>query len=102
MVPAPSTATLLMSVFTAGFSGPPPDPRWPTPASGRALVHAVDDVLVLRLHHAALDLEGGSHLSRLEGELVGDQGDLLDLLELGEVGGEVAHELVVEGHHLGL
>src|SRR5688500_7353977 len=49
-----------------------------------ALVHAVDHLLVLLLHHAALDLEGGRQLPALQRELPRQEHDLLDLLELRE------------------
>src|SRR5258706_4110738 len=99
MVPAPSTATFLMSVLKGHLESAAADREG---RSGRALVHPVDHVLVLALHHAALDLQGGSQLARLDRELAGDEGDLLDLLELGEAGGQVVDELLVEGHDLGL
>ena len=95
--PPPSTTTFLMSVFTALLGR-----RRACTAGGGALVHPVDEVLVLLLHHPALHLERRRQLARLQRELARQQGDLLDLLELGQVGGQVVDDLLVEGHHLGL
>src|SRR5262249_14413662 len=60
-----------------------------------ALVHAVDDGLVLLLDDAPLHLERRRELARFQRELAGEERDLLDALELRAVGGEVLHEPLV-------
>src|SRR5207247_9422964 len=67
---------------------------------GGAAIQPVDHVLVLRLHHAPLDLERGRQLARLPRELAGQERDLFDLLELREVWGHLLDELLIEGHDL--
>src|SRR6266581_4157021 len=67
---------------------------------GGAAVEPVDHVLELLLHHPALDLERRRQLACLQRELPGQERDLLDLLELSEVGGHLLDELLVEGHDL--
>src|SRR5438093_5071493 len=67
---------------------------------GRAAVEPVDHVLELLLHHPPLDLERGRQLARLQRELPREERDLLDLLELREVGGHLLDELLVKAHHL--
>src|SRR6185436_5151098 len=97
MVPAPSTTVFLITT-------PPSVPLRASGLSGRSgrgrLVEAVDDVLELLLHHPALDLQGGRELPRLLRELPRQQGDLLDPLELGQVGGHLPDGLLVECDHL--
>src|ERR1043166_1285760 len=51
----------------------------------RRLVCAVDDLLVALLHHAALHLERGRQLARLDREVIGEQDDALGPLEIGEL-----------------
>src|SRR6266581_335094 len=53
---------------------------------GGAAVQPIDHVLELLLHHPALDLERRRQLARFQRELSREQSDLLDLLELREVG----------------
>src|SRR5262245_20260133 len=90
MVPAPSTTTFL----GASLRG--------TPSRGRALLPAVDELLVLVLHDAPLDLEGGRELTRLQAELAGQHHDALDPLELGQVGRQGRDQLPVVGLDLPL
>src|SRR4030095_12868052 len=79
MVPPPRTTAFLKSLFTrllvaAGRGAVGRRGR----SGGRALVQAIDDVLVLLLHHPALHLQRRRQLPRLQRELVGQEGDLRD------------------------
>src|SRR3990172_11803471 len=77
----------------------------PPPGSAPRLcgpVQVVDYGLVLLLDKPPLDLQRGGELARLQGELLGEERDLLDLLELGQVLGEGVHQRFVVGRDLGL
>ncbi len=90
-----------------GVSEPEPNPTWrahslsPTSAINPHRIQLLDLLTPALLDHLALHLERRRQLARLDRELGGQERDLLDALELGQVAVERVDDLLVERQHVG-